>query len=254
MAATIERMKILLPQLAAGAIAGAIGGLAAGLAASGAAASDPTSTGPVRDQSAAAIERNALLESRIEDLEARLRAAEMRKPTPAPTERVAAAPVITREEFEELMARVDGMTAAKPKSSSKSGKSLAKGDPVFDDAFEDQVREALEQVRFEETVAKVRNDQERRIGRIDEDVAALTERLGLSRSQADEMHRALSTQYERETELVRRWQEGVADDILGEEKGTMYADFQADLESFLDEEQVTGFWAAASASAGGKGG
>ncbi|MEO0650952.1 MAG: hypothetical protein AAFZ65_09765 [Planctomycetota bacterium] len=220
--------------VAAGVLGGGLGGLVtAGLTSSPA----PTSGAPSVAADGGAVE----LQSTHQALEAlRERVAALEEAplrTPRPVERQSVVDAVAREDLErlreELLSAIDA-----------AGRLGTPGASEPDPVFRELVRKTLDDVRLEEQVKGVQRYQEGRLDRLDQDVAGLTVGLSLSAVQSDELRRALLVQYEREEDLRRRWEEGVDDEVLGEEKDAMYAEFQADLESFLEPEQVTGFWTA----------
>ena len=77
---------------------------------------------------------------------------------------------------------------------------------------------ALDEVRAEEQTRKVREWQVERQERMEETVSKLDSQLGLSAYQSDRMRTALLVRFEREAELLRRWEEGEDAGVLGEIK------------------------------------
>lgn len=197
-------------------------------AAEGGSAPDPSAELLTRLDELAAANRE--LRARLDELEHRA----------APLPRVPVADFASKEELEALRAEVRELvpeliqrTAASP------------GADVPEPAsFEDRVAETLTAIRKQEKVTAVREKQEQRVARLDQDVARIDEWLQLDRRQTDELRTALLAQYERETELRRLWEEGVEDELLGERKRSDLESFRSDLEVFLTPAQLETFWSA----------
>jgi hypothetical protein len=163
-----------------------------------------------------AFENNALRE-RVHELELRSEA------------RTPAEGVVTRHELDALREEVRGWLAGLD----------VQGEPS---EFKEQVAETLSAIRKEEKFEAVRKGQEKRLDRLDDDVAKIEEWLELSPFQTGEMRTALLAQYDREDELRRQWEEGVEDEVLGEQKAADRLSFRTEVEAFLSVEQAETFW------------
>ena len=100
----------------------------------------------------------------------------------------------------------------------------------------------LKSIRKDERAEAVREYQEKRSERIDDDMVRLEKLLKLTPYQSSEVRTALIAQYEREAELRQMWEDGVDAAIVGERKRSDGETFKADLETVLDQDQVETFW------------
>lgn len=183
----------------------------------------------------------AELEAKLAALEGRLARLEVRPAESVAARVVAEGGVVSREEFEALRAELEEALAVK-----EGLHATPLADP---EAFEEQVADSLARIRKEEAVKSVREKQDQRADRLDQDVAKVEDWLGLSAPQSDSLRTALLTQYEREAEIRRLWEEGTPDEVLGEQKQADREAFYADLGGFLDPDQLETFWGTV---AGGK--
>lgn len=108
--------------------------------------------------------------------------------------------------------------------------------------FAEQVAGTLQKIRKAEAEVKIRDYQDARSERLDEDVERIREWLDLNPAQTDAMRNALIVQYEREVEQRLLWENGEDDVALEERKRADGELFDADLAEFLSEEQRTTFW------------
>lgn len=127
---------------------------------------------------------------------------------------------------EELLEAIDPSATATPEQADKAnwwsaGKSA------------DRPESAVEQA-----VTKFESRIERRRDELEATMPKLDELLDLTPDQSERMRNVLLTNYEREAEILRLWEEGVADEVLGEQKSNDRAAFQADLNGVLSVEQV----------------
>ncbi len=207
-----------------------LGGVALLAALSGRGAPGPERDPPALARAAPNAELRARLDalaSENRDLRERLALLEAR---PAPDARApATAGLATVEELEALRAELRAAVAARARPDEGAGDAA----PVF----KERVAETLSEIRHEEAVAKVRSQQERRLERLDETMPKVEEWLGLSPYQSDRMRSALLVQYEREAELVRRWEAGEDPELLGERKVADREQHLAEVAAFLSAQQ-----------------
>jgi len=111
--------------------------------------------------------------------------------------------------------------------------------------LEERVAQTIAKVRKDEQAAKVQAHHEKRLARLDADVERFTEKLELDTHQAQQLRAALLAQYDRDAALTQLWEQGVADDVLGEQKQADGAAFSEDLGAFLSDDQLDTFWNAA---------
>jgi len=105
-------------------------------------------------------------------------------------------------------------------------------------AFKDQVASTLTQLRKQERVDKVRSQLDRRLEHLEETMPKINEWLGLSAHQSNEMRSALLARYDRESELVRRWEAGEDPELLGEVKVADREAHRNDVRAFLTPDQL----------------
>ena len=166
----------------------------------------------------------------------------MRPASPVTRQALAEGTGVSQQELGELREALAEALAAKE---------VLQKTPLADpERFEEQVADSLVRIRKEEAVQKVRQHQDKRTERLEEDVAKIEEWLDLSAPQSDALRTALLTHYEREAEVRRLWEEGTPDEILGEQKRADGEAFYADLGEFLEPDQLESFWS--SVGAGGK--
>jgi hypothetical protein len=94
----------------------------------------------------------------------------------------------------------------------------------------------------DERLAAMLAEQRELQARIDEDMAKIEGWLGLNEYQADAMRVSLLVRYQREAELRRLWEGGADRDFLGQRKEADRESFRAELERFLDPEQLARYW------------
>ena len=102
--------------------------------------------------------------------------------------------------------------------------------------------DALSDIRREEAISKVREYQEARTARLDEDLGKMEDWLELTPYQVEEMRGVLLAQYEREDEQRRMWEDGEGDEILEERKASDGALFWEECERILAPEQYATFF------------
>lgn len=162
---------------------------------------------------------NEMLRARLGELERR----------PAPASRKPEG-FVSQEEFDAFREQMRAALAGPAPLMSEPG------------ALRDEIATALSDIRHEEAVQKVRDYQERRADRLEEDLVKLEEWLELSPYQAGAMRGILVAQYDREDEQRRLWEEGGADEILAERKRADGEEFYGELAEVLSEEQLNTFW------------
>ena len=87
-----------------------------------------------------------------------------------------------------------------------------------------------------------RDYHEKRAARLDQDVEKVSEWLQLNGYQTDQLRGILTSQYEREDEVRRLWEEGADDELLGDQKRSGGEQFRADLANVFTPEQLDTFW------------
>jgi hypothetical protein len=183
-----------------------------------------------------AISQSVDLTSEIEALQAdnralidRIKVLELR---PASTVRESAdKELVTLEEFRLFQEEVEKALRA------RSGAAEV-NDPVSPE-FKETIADTLAQIKQEEAVENVRAYQEKRLGRLEGTMVKLDGWLQLAPNQSSEMRRALMDQYDREAEVLRRWESGEGNELIGELKSTNRQALRDDLSGFLSEEQLT---------------
>lgn len=113
---------------------------------------------------------------------------------------------------------------------------------VEPEEFKGQIAGALIEIRRQEAFDKVRQYQEKREARLEEDLEKMADWLELSPHQVEGVRGVLLTQYDREQEQRRLWEEGGDEEVLGELKRTDGEAFDADLRGILTDEQRETFW------------
>ncbi len=160
----------------------------------------------------------------------RLLALELRPLAAAGSRAPAIEDFVPREEFEAFRDEVHGAL----KDQSELATRLAK-DP---EGLKQQVASALTDVRRDEAVSKVRAKREGELERLDETMPKLEQWLGLTPDQSSEMRSALLAQYDRDAELIRRWEAGEDAEVLGELKRTNAESHSSDLSAILTPDQL----------------
>jgi len=137
---------------------------------------------------------------------------------------------VTRSEFDAFREELE--KALSPRSARREGASSSP-------EFQQEIATALNQIRHQEAVDKVRHRQESRLAELDETLLPKVEEwLQLTPSQTYEMRTALLNQFERENELVRRWEAGEDDEVLGEQKASDRETLRVELSRFLSPQQL----------------
>ena len=148
----------------------------------------------------------------------------------APARTDLGADAITREDLEALREEILALLGdAKP--------GVAAMSPTSQE-FKEQLQSTLGEIRREQTAEKIRAGQEKRLAQLDERMAKMESQLGLSRDQSNRMRTALLARYEREDDLLIRWQSGEDPEILGEVKAEDAALHQAEVELILTPTQL----------------
>jgi hypothetical protein len=225
--------QLLVPVGLMAGIAGGIAGAAVAFLLGPPAAEAPRPLAPqltAPPQDAALVARIADLEEQGRSLREELARIET---TVAAASRVPVEPDVSPEDLEALRDELERALAGMPASEPRAA------------ALEEQVAEALTRIRREERAGTIRDQQERRLERLDEVLPQLEQRLGLTRYQSSRMRTALIDRYEREAEMLRMWQDGAGDQAVGQQKRADAEAFRDELASFLDEDQLQGFWSGA---------
>lgn len=118
------------------------------------------------------------------------------------------------------------------------------------EVLKDHVASALSDIRKQESVGKVRAWAEDRLERLDESMPKVETWLELTSDQSARMRTALLAQYDREAELIRRWEAGEDDEVLGEIKRTDRELHMTELSDFLSPTQLETY--SSGAGRGGK--
>lgn len=104
--------------------------------------------------------------------------------------------------------------------------------------FKDLLKEALGEVRKEESAAKATAKSESRYERLDSvTIPKMNDWLGLDQNQSRAMRDALVARYDRENEMLQAWQNGESDEVLGQMKLDNRTTHMAEVELFLSPEQ-----------------
>ena len=103
--------------------------------------------------------------------------------------------------------------------------------------FREYVRTTLSEIRKEEAADKLR-ELKQQVAKLDETMPALEDWLELTPQQSDKMRSVLLTQWDREAEYLRLWEQGADEEILGELKVSDQKAHSNELAGFLTEEQV----------------
>ncbi len=107
--------------------------------------------------------------------------------------------------------------------------------------FKAKVAEAVTSIRKEEAVNYFRKAQEKKSERLEDRLIHLSEELNLDHNQVTAMRSILTTQYDRGLEVILLWEEGAADELIGETKHANLTEFQQALEQTLTQEQLAAF-------------
>lgn len=108
-----------------------------------------------------------------------------------------------------------------------------------------QVAEALKDVQKDRAVASVSAAAEKRSALLEQRVAAWTETLQLDPVQAANLRTVLASRDARDREVLRLWQEGADDRVLGETKQAFAQEFETAIASILTPAQAETFRAGA---------
>lgn len=128
---------------------------------------------------------------------------------------------------EELLAALEGRDARVPAAA-----------PAASPELVEQVASTLSRIRREEALDKARAHQEERLARLEDTLPGIEEWLGLSPYQTGEMRSALLLRYEREADLVRRWEAGEDPAVLGEQKQADRDAHREEVSAFMTPEQL----------------
>ena len=150
--------------------------------------------------------------------------------------RTARSPVVsdavTRAEFEAFQAEV--LKALEGRANDLLP-GAGRRDPT---AFKAQVAGAVEELRNEEAAAKLEAARQAHFAGLDELMPKLEQKLGLTSSQSRELRGALADKYDRDAQLVARWQLGEDPMVLGQEKADNHATHRAELDAVLTPQQI----------------
>ena len=108
--------------------------------------------------------------------------------------------------------------------------------PVELEDFRAHVHEALTEIRTQQASDELRA-LERRVEAIDATMPQYEEWLGLSGDQSERLRAALLARYDREQDVVRRWQDGEDPEVLGELKRNDWEVHVQEVAGFLTPEQ-----------------
>ena len=174
------------------------------------------------------------------DLRDRLATLEL-MPASSPSQRApVTAGFVPKEEFEAFR---DEVRLALGSSGTPDGEALTSLP-----GFKEQIADTLSEIRHEEAVGKVRTRIAARLAKLDETMPRIDEWLELTLQQSSSMRTALLAQYDREAELVRRWEAGEDSEVLGELKRSDREAHRDELAGFLTPAQLETY---ASRSGGG---
>lgn len=168
--------------------------------------------------------RNSDLQRRLEELEQRS----------VGSERTPLGNFASQAELDELREEVRALQAS-------SGVALEEPE-----IFKEQIAGALSEIRRAETIEKVKQYQENRVARLDQDLEKMRTWLELEEYQVGEVRDSLVEQYAREDEQRRLWEAGESDEILAEHKRADGQLFWDEMRVVLTPEQYDTFWASVS--------
>lgn len=167
-----------------------------------------------------------------QELRQRLAALELR---PAPETRSPAQDFVPREVFDAFKEEVEDWMVDRIVAAADSPEQAATPE------FREQVAEALQSIRKNEAVVRVKKDQEHRAAELEERVTRVSEWLALDSFQTNEMRTILSEKDERDRLLIRMWEEGTDNEVLGDTKRANREEFQTALERVLAPQQLETF-------------
>ncbi len=163
------------------------------------------------------------LRAENEKLRVRLGALEVREPS---SERILVGEYVSMSAFQELEEKVAEMLRPSPS---------APGEPH---ALKAQVEEALSAVRQDEAEVRAQRALEKQAAQLEGRVSKMTNWLGLSTFQQDEMRVLLTQRDERNNELTRQWKQGGDPEVLGAQKQTNAQLHWEGLQQVLTPEQL----------------
>ena len=152
---------------------------------------------------------------------------------------------VSREEFEAFRQEVLDALDRNPRATRTA---LAAPDPGTPPSpaelqdFRDHVAGALKDIRRQEAIAKYASI-ERRTEDLDTRMPRIEEWLGLTREQSNKLRSVLLAQLEREEDLIRRWEAGEEDEVLGAMKQGDREVHRAELADVLTSEQLATYLA-----------
>ncbi len=111
-------------------------------------------------------------------------------------------------------------------------------DGPFDPEFELEVQRVIETMREEERQEQQRKKQAQRERKQDAQLEWMTERLGLTQYQADEVRAAWTAREESYAELEALWEAGVDVETMAVAKQSTHDEYQAQMEMILTPEQL----------------
>lgn len=188
--------------------------------------------------------RLAALEAENKELWDRLRALE-RRPTPslrAPLGANAASAEelgALREEVLDALARLEQQTFGWSRGREPEIEppiARAPPGPRELEAFREHVEEAILGIRRQQADGFFRM-LESKTAELDDTLVDLEERLGLTPRQSEQMRSALLARYDREADVLRRWQAGEDAEVIGSLKENDHEVHRAELAAFLSAEQ-----------------
>lgn len=172
-----------------------------------------------------------------DDLERRLGALELAAHSGA---RTAAGPedaVDAGARLADLEARVAALTEQLANSGAPRGLPSATSEEM-----KLQVADALEEVRMDETVAKLTGRQEREAEQLDVRLEKYQAALGLSEGQVSDLRGMFGDRQRRERELVQLWRDGATEEAMSVEKQSLQDDMVNELGQVLSPQQYEDFF------------
>jgi hypothetical protein len=105
----------------------------------------------------------------------------------------------------------------------------------------EEVAVALKTIRKDEAVTSALKKNENEAARLEERVTRMSDWLTLDEYQAGELRTLMSTKDEQDRQLIRRWEDGVDDEVLGETKRANTLALHDELERVLSPDQFETF-------------
>lgn len=226
----------ILVALAVGAVAGAVAGSFAGR---GARERADVALAPATADAATREDRAEAALRRLEDLERRVDALELR-------------PSADRRETVDASRDLAGLDALDATSGDDD---VARAIDLASPEFEERVALALDGIRERERAALVAEKERVRAEKLDRQLEELADHLQLARGQVDDLRELYHEREAFEAELTREWRDGADDEWLGRRKQEGASHFDTRLDEILSpvqREQFDALWARRAAKQGGK--